>query len=144
MQYSCWSIPKYLQTQNILEPVEGQGINFELFFLYNVNWVIFDTFSQTKSQKLHDTTYNSRIRQNVIILQHNCSDENNIRLFITSKIIKQSMTPRLTLVMLQLDLQRWTACARHLLCNLFVTAKSKTTSSQIYEFKVLHKDQRAF
>ena len=32
MQYSCWSIPKYLPAQNILEPVEEQGINFELFF----------------------------------------------------------------------------------------------------------------
>ena len=31
MQYSFWSIPKYLPAQNILEPVEGQGINFELF-----------------------------------------------------------------------------------------------------------------
>ena len=41
-------------------------------------------------------------------------------------------------------LQRWSACVRHLLCNLFVTAKNKTTSSPIYEFKVLHKDQRAF
>ena len=28
--------------------------------------------------------------------------------------------------------------------NLFVTSKNETTNSPIHEFKVLHKDQRAF
>ena len=40
MQYSFWSIPKHLPTQNIFEPVEGQGVNFELF-----------SFTMQRSQK---------------------------------------------------------------------------------------------
>ena len=33
---------------------------------------------------------------------------------------------------------------QYLFCNLFVTSKNGTTNSPIYEFKVLHKGQRAF
>ena len=70
MQYSFWSIPKHLPAQNILEPVEGQGINFELFSFTMSIESFLTPFLKTKSQKSDYTTYNSRIRQNVIILHY--------------------------------------------------------------------------
>ena len=38
----------------------------------------------------------------------------------------------------------WEFCTFLATCNLLVTSKNETTNSPIHEFKVLHKDQRAF